>query len=94
MEKVFKSIVEEFEIGFIKTHKLEILFESVKDYLNYEIDLTIIKRLDEVYISARYPSDLGMLSYGKPAIDNAKEFFEFARKIYKNIKQRFSEDDI
>jgi len=35
-----------------------------------------------------------MLSYGKPAIDDAKEFFEFARKIYKNIKQRFSEDDI
>ena len=30
VEKIYKSITEEFEVDFIKTHKLEILNEAVK----------------------------------------------------------------
>jgi len=39
VEKIFKSIIEEFEIGFIKTHRLEMLLETVKGYINFELDL-------------------------------------------------------
>jgi HEPN domain-containing protein len=42
------------------------------------LNLSLIKRLDEVYISARYPSDLGLLPSGKPSIQDAKELYEFA----------------
>jgi len=85
VEKIFKSIIEEFEIGFIKTHRLEMLLETVKGYINFEVDLEFIKRLDEVYIDARYPSNLGLLPYGKPSIEDAKRFCEFAKNIHSKI---------
>ncbi|CAN2042406.1 hypothetical protein GMMP15_70004 [Candidatus Magnetomoraceae bacterium gMMP-15] len=49
------------------------------------MDLIIINKLDEVYIDARYPVDLGLLSYGKPTIEDAKQFYEFAEYIKINI---------
>ncbi len=66
VEKSFKAVVEEFDLGFVKTHNLEFLFDSVKDHINFSVDTTLLKRLDEVYIEARYPSDLGLLPYGSP----------------------------
>ncbi len=33
IEKGFKAIIEEYDLGFIKTHSLETLFEKVKDKL-------------------------------------------------------------
>ena len=86
VEKIFKSIVEEFEIGFIKTHKLETLLDTVKDYISFDVDKEFIKRLDEVYINARYPTDLGLLPNGKPSTEDAKKFYEFAKNIYSNVK--------
>jgi hypothetical protein len=37
------------------------------------VDVNIIKRLDEVYISTRYPGDLGLIPSGKPTVKDAKE---------------------
>ena len=87
VEKIFKGIIEEFEIGFVKIHNLERLFGLLKDKISIEVDLNIIKRLDEVYISTRYPIDLGLLPSGKPTIQDAKELYDFADALYRNVKK-------
>ena len=73
VEKSLKAIVEEFEIGFVKIHNLERLLGMIRNHMNLDVDLNIIKKLDEVYISTRYPGDLGLLPSGKPTIQDAKE---------------------
>ena len=87
VEKTLKGIVEEFEIGFVKIHNLERLLGMVKNKMCLDVDLNIIKRLDEVYISTRYPSDLGLLPSGKPTIQDAKELYDFADTLYRNVKK-------
>lgn len=87
VEKSLKAIVEEFEIGFVKIHNLERLMGIVKQRLDLNVDLNLIKRLDEVYISMRYPSDLGLLPSGKPTIQDAMELYEFAENLYHNVKK-------
>ena len=86
VEKALKAIIEEFEIGFEKTHNLERLIGIVRKQINIDVDLDMIKRLDEVYISTRYPSDLGLLPSGKPSIQDAKELFNFADALYHKVK--------
>jgi HEPN domain-containing protein len=54
--------------------------------VNLEVDLNLIKRLDEVYISARYPSDLGLLPAGKPSIQDARELYDFVNEFYHKVK--------
>ena len=53
--------------------------------MNLDVDLNLIKRLDEVYIGARYPGDLGLLPAGKPSIQDAKELYAFADEFYHNV---------
>jgi HEPN domain-containing protein len=87
VEKTLKAIVEEYEIGFEKTHNLERLIAIVRKQINIDVDLDMIKRLDEVYISTRYPSDLGLLPSGKPSIQDARELFDFATTTYDAVKK-------
>ena len=82
VEKCFKAILEEHEIEIVKIHKLETLLGKLEDHIQFEIDLQLIKRLDEVYIEARYPVDIGLLPSGKPSIEEANEFYKFARNIF------------
>lgn len=87
VEKTLKAIIEEFEIGFVKTHNLERLLDMVTKQVSLDVDLNIIKRLDAVYINTRYQSDLGLLPSGKPTIQDAKELFDFANALYNNVKK-------
>ena len=87
VEKTLKALIEEFEIGFEKTHNLERLLGIVRKQINIDVDLDMVKRLDEVYISTRYPSDLGLLPSGKPSIQDAKELFDFATTTYDAVKE-------
>ncbi len=86
VEKTLKGVIEEFEIGFVKTHNLERLLGIIGKQVNLDVDLNLIKRLDEVYISTRYPSDLGLLPAGKPSIQDAKELYDFADEFYHKVK--------
>ncbi|MFH1319307.1 MAG: HEPN domain-containing protein [Bacteroidota bacterium] len=87
IEKSFKAIIEEFEIGFIKSHDLEMLLNKIKKYINFEIDINLFKEIDKLYIDARYPGELGLLPNGKPTIEEAKEFYNFAKEIFEKIKE-------
>ena len=91
MEKTLKALVEEFEIGFVKTHNLETLLGIVEKEVDLNLNLSLIKRLDEVYISARYPSHLGLLPSGKPSIQDAKELYKFVTDIHAKIKKLLEE---
>ena len=91
MEKILKAVVEEFEIRFVRTHNLEMLVGTIKSEVDLDLDMDFIKRLDEVYISARYPSDLGLLPSGKPSIQDAKELYEFAENIHGEVKRLLQE---
>jgi len=90
-EKTLKSIVEEFEIGFVKTHNIERLLGIVKGKIDLNPDLNLIKQLDEVYISSRYPGDLGLLPSGKPSIKDAKELYDFTNFLYHSVKKSIEE---
>ena len=80
-EKMFKAIIEEFELKFIKTHNLENLYEQVKDIVNLDIDYEIIEKLDSLYIDSRYPSSFGLLPNGKPGSEEISMFVQFINSI-------------
>ena len=87
VEKTLKGIIEEFEIGFAKIHNLERLLSMVRKQMIFDVDINLIKRLDEVYTSTRYPGDLGLLPSGKPTIQDARELFDFADALYCTVKE-------
>ena len=82
---MMKSIVEEFEIDFVKTHNLERLLDIIKEKIELNPPLDLIKRLDEVYINTRYPGDLGLVPSGKPSIQEARELNDFACSFYYDV---------
>ena len=53
-EKAFKAIIEEFDLGFIKTHALETLYNTVKDRIQLKFDYDLLIILDQLYIDSRY----------------------------------------
>lgn len=85
VEKSFKAIIEEFELGFVKTHDLVRLYEIVKSHLGFEPDLEMIRMVNELYIDARYPGEFGVLPHGEPTTKDVRIFYEFARELLKKI---------
>ena len=94
IEKCFKAVLEEYEIETPKIHNLITLYESVHGILQIELNRASLKKLNELYIDSRYPSDLGLMPYGKPAEKDAQEFFEFAKMVYSKIKQLLGMADL
>jgi len=85
IEKSLKAVIEEFKIGFVKIHNLEKLFALINNYIQIAINLELVKKLDALYIDSRYPSEFGILPYGKPTVEDAAEFYEFAKKVVSEI---------
>ena len=85
-----KAIIDEFELGFVKSHKLLNLFGIAEKKLNISIDEDILNELDSLYIDSRYPSNLGLLPEGKPSHDDAVRFFDYAKKIVCQIEKILS----
>lgn len=85
IEKSFKAVVEEFNLGNVKTHHLESLYLKILPILS-GFNETILAELDTVYIEARYPGDLGLMPHGKPGIDEAEIYKQEALKIKEKIE--------
>ena len=83
VEKSLKSVLELQRKKIPKIHKLQTLIDRL------EIDLGVsdetIQILDDLYIESRYPGDFGLLPSGKPTLDEAKGFYEFAKGVYDKI---------
>lgn len=86
IEKSFKAIIEESDLGLIKTHSLEMLYNKVKEKISLSINTDLLILLDQLYIDARYPGELGLLPNGRPSISEAKEFYILGRQLFKAAK--------
>ena len=84
VEKSFKAILEDNEIEFPKIHKLRRLQEMLPVSIQ-NVNEEIVSTLDELYIDSRYPGNMGLLPYGKPTLEDAKEFYDFAQKIFDEV---------
>lgn len=91
IEKCFKAILEENDLKVPKIHKLILLRKKIEELINFEIDIELLILTDKVYIETRYPSDMGMLSDGKPSLEEAKELYHFADDIFQKTKNFFAE---
>lgn len=85
IEKSFKAIVEEFNLGNLKTHHLESLYAKILPLLS-GFNETILAELDTVYIESRYPGDLGLMPHGKPSVEEAAIYSQEAIKIKEQVE--------
>ncbi len=84
VEKILKALLEETGSPVRKTHSLLLLIGMVSDaYPEFsEVDTTLPNLLDQLYTDARYPNELGLLPDGKPTLEEASQFSEYAHRIY------------
>jgi HEPN domain-containing protein len=87
LEKVFKALLEEHGIATQKIHNLVTLYGRVERIAG-EVDLQLLKTLDSLYIEARYPGELGLLPGGRPTLDDAKKFYEYASLILARVSSQ------
>jgi len=83
VEKSIKALLEYQNKNVPKIHHISKLISSVEETISYDSDL--VKLLDSLYIDSRYPGDMGLLPYGKPSLEDAKEFYEFAQGIFDDV---------
>lgn len=85
IEKSFKALVEESETPVRKTHSLVQLFGVASQSFDElaEMDTTLLNLLDQLYTDSRYPNEFGLLPDGKPTLEEAREFQQFARDIHR-----------
>lgn len=91
VEKSFKAYLEEKKVPFRKIHDVVTLYGMLSDELP-NLDMVILERLDDLYIDARYPGELGLLPNGKSSVDDAWKFYEFAKCVFKKVKSIVEED--
>lgn len=87
IEKTLKAAIEEKGFHVPKIHSLSKLFAICDDIFFLKPDEDIIIALDSLYTESRYPSEFGLLPNGKPSIDQANVFYEFAKKVYGTVKE-------
>ena len=87
IEKCLKAIIEEFQLGFIKTHSIRTLISIVSKQISINAKLELIIMLDQLYIDARYPGEIGLLPFGKPSPANAHELQNLAINIFLQVQK-------
>ena len=87
IEKLFKAVLQEQKQDIPRIHSLIKLYSLVKQFIQIDISLDILKLLDSLYITSRYPVEFGLLPDGKPSVEEAKEFYNFALSIYEQVKK-------
>lgn len=83
VEKSLKAYLEYNNEEVPKTHKIQSLIDRTDIKIEGCDDL--IQLLDALYIESRYPGDMGLLPYGKPTLEDAREFYDFANNIFAEV---------
>lgn len=87
LEKSLKAIIEEQSLSSLKSHDL--LRLSDKANIEYtEMDLKILATINEVYIDARYPGDMGLMPHGKPTISEVESYIQFCETLFIRLKYK------
>jgi HEPN domain-containing protein len=84
LEKCFKAVIEEQGKSSIKSHDLLRLQLNANIQIG-ESETILLGIINEVYIDARYPGDLGLLPHGKPTIAEVETFIGFCEAIFFKI---------
>lgn len=87
VEKSFKAVLEENEVAIPRIHSLQRLYDIIEPYIDLEIHPDDLAILDSIYTSTRYPVGLGSLPSGKPTIEEAKNLYSIAEKIFHQIQK-------
>lgn len=87
IEKSFKALVFIETDTIPRIHNLIKLYGTVRNYFSLDIDLLVLEQINETYIDARYPSELGLLPDGDLSQEKANLFFKESEKIYSQIKK-------
>ena len=83
VEKTLKAYIEFQDKKVPKIHKIQSLVDMVD--IDLEVYDELIQLLDQLYIDSRYPGDMGLLPYGKPTLEDANVFYDFAQEIFNKI---------
>jgi HEPN domain-containing protein len=85
LEKSLKAILEFHNQKVPKIHNIKKLLNLTKEYISFDTDIDTIIQIDTLYIESRYPGDMGLLPYGQPTLNDAKEFYKFANDIFDKV---------
>ena len=89
LEKCFKAFIEEQNQNTIKSHDL-LRLSNIAGISYTEHETIILATINEVYIDARYPGDMGLMPHGKPTTAEAKFFIQFTETILNRVKKQIS----
>ncbi len=93
VEKTLKAVIEEYDLGMIRTHSLTRLYELVRPHHPVIADMDMLDRLESVYVEARYPGDLGLLPTGRPTLEETTEFYNFARDVFERLSANLEDTE-
>ena len=84
IEKSLKAMVQHKYSNVKNQHDLLRLYNLVSDIFIID-NLDTLDTLNRLYIDSRYPGSFGLLPNGKPTLEDAKEFYEFALDIFNRV---------
>ena len=70
VEKSFKAVLEEHEQIVPRIHEPDHASRSVEQYFELELESALLNQPNELYLVARYPSDLGLLPGGETSAES------------------------
>lgn len=85
IEESLNADIEENEIGSVRIHNLERLFEIIAIQIKLDVDPVLVAMLDKLCIDARHPGDSGLLPRGKRTLDHTARFHALAKSIRESI---------
>ena len=85
LEKCLKAVLEEAVGSTPRIHDLVRLHELAIKHIALKVDIDVLRELSDLYIDVRYPSDFGLLSSGRPDIDDSSRFILFVEIVYRDI---------
>jgi HEPN domain-containing protein len=87
VEKCLKAVLEEYAERVPREHSTLKLYGLVREFIPLEVDSDILTDLDDLYIDARYPGELGLLPNGKPTCKDAQRFYHLALSLHEQVRQ-------
>jgi len=85
VEKAFKAIIVLKTGSIPKIHNLLKLYGTVRNHVSIQIEMQILEEINETYIDARYPSDLGLMPYGSISSLKVNEFYQESKSIHDQV---------
>jgi HEPN domain-containing protein len=81
LEKCFKAMIEEDDKPSVKSHDL-LRLQSLANIKLSDEETNMLSMINETYIDARYPGDLGLLPHGKPTIYEIEPFIQLCETLF------------